>query len=358
MAFINEYASWVFLVSICLLACVFFMLLGVRLSTWRKTRATQKAYQELEKFYGEYCESNKNPRPSSRRKLKRLFFTKKGVVRIAAALELLPQEELDEIYDMFHTFGYGSFLIQQLKSSDAKYVILVMRVLGALRVTPAAPIIKAILIDNQDNLDMQYIGLLSLSLMGAERPLISLFKSSSYTVELSFRCLSEVYKAFGGDKDSFYRTSLSLKNVYCRRLALKRIAAEKRLPFAPLIYGLTRANNCPLEEYIDVIRTLGILEYAPSEDMIREATRHRDWRVRNVAYVALGSIAGQSAQEVLVKGLSDDQWWVRKNAAKVLVSIPQTAALKEQVNHLNDRYAHEILLAEMRKHALCEASAQ
>lgn len=359
MILIKDYALVALLLALCVLSAVFIGLLLVRLSSSWRTRQAKKYHAYLKNAYLEYTASdNKVLESSHESKLKRAFFTKRGVKLLGAIINLVDFDKQEEIADMMKGLGYGQFLMTQLDDKDEKYVTLVMRLIGMMRVEEAQAKICTLLFAHQDNLDMQYLGLLALSQTGAEKELLLLSSDPHYTSHLSYRSLSEILKAYSGDKPQLYRKGLSLANPFIRRLVLKRIAHEMRTDFAEDVYQLLHQQGISRDERIDVIRTLGELKYEPAEQEIRIATCDKDWRIRNVAYVALWHIAGDKAQDILLNGLTDKEWWVRVNTAKMLAMSPQAEKLESRVEQLDDTYAREAFAHALRKRQIDEEAVR
>lgn len=72
---------------------------------------------------------------------------------------------------------------------------------------------------------------------------------------------------------------------------------------------------------------------------------HDQWFVRLHAYALLGRIGGKSDLPVLLKGLSDKEWWVRYRSAQALISMPVFTRIEmsQIYSDLEDRYARDIL---------------
>lgn len=359
MNMIRDYAETALLVALCLLTAVFVALLIVRLVTWWRDRQAKKYQRYLKDALAAYtADRTSDVAKAYIPKLKQVFFSKRGVRLMGTIMNIATDEEQADLADMMKSIGYDRFLTTQLKDSDEKYIILVMRLVGLMKAKETRVAIADLLVKHQDCLDMQYLGLLALSQIGAEHELSMLATDPNYTSMLSFRSLTEILKAYSGNKCLFYNTALKTANPFARRLVLKRLGAEKCTEFADEVYELYCRKDISHDERIDVIRTLGELEYKPAEQDIRLATCDKDWHIRNVAYVALWNIAGDRAQDVLLRGLTDRQWWVRINTAKMLAQSAQVNELEQQVKELNDEYAYEAFIHAVRKRQIDEEAAK
>lgn len=122
---------------------------------------------------------------------------------------------------------------------------------------------------------------------------------------------------------------------------LLQIADVLRIPVAPHTLARLFRHASP-EVLIAVLKLVQSPEFLPR---IAEALSHPDWRVRLQAARAIGRVGGRAEIGMLVKMLSDEQWWVRYRTAQALISLPFfTPASLEQLRHsLTDRYAADIL---------------
>lgn len=73
---------------------------------------------------------------------------------------------------------------------------------------------------------------------------------------------------------------------------------------------------------IAAVEALGELRSPVALGRIREAATSDDWRIRAKAATAMATIGDPESAEVLAAGLSDPNWWVRRNSAAGLTQIP------------------------------------
>lgn len=79
--------------------------------------------------------------------------------------------------------------------------------------------------------------------------------------------------------------------------------------------------------------------------LVRELAAHPDWNVRVQAAKVLGRIGEREDIGVLMRLLSDNQWWVRYRAAQALASCPyfNRADLDVLIDRLEDRYGQDMM---------------
>ena len=74
--------------------------------------------------------------------------------------------------------------------------------------------------------------------------------------------------------------------------------------------------------------------------LIEVLTQHQDWWIRREAARILGLIGDERATEPLLQALSDSRERIRENAAKALGRIGRTRAIKGLIHALQDDYGH------------------
>lgn len=353
MGFIQSNAWEAFFVATCLLLAVVGALFGVRALTWLRNSRDKRDRACLRDATDQFLNTDDGMLPQSTiRRVKRTFFTKRGVARLTDVVVKLEGEQRFVVAQMMTRLDFGAFLQTQLTARNEKYLALVLRLIGLLRIGGDDEKIKAALYEHKDNLDIQYLALLALSQRGSKELLVFLSNDPNFISKLSYRSLAEILKSYAGDKKELYQHMLNAASAFSRRLAIKRIGAENLQSFAPKVHELYRNSDASLDLRIDAIRTLGKLRYESAHADIIAALSDSDWRVRNVAYVALWDLRGEDACDMLLTGLTDPQWWVRFNSAKMLAECEGAERLAPQVAALNDAFAREAFASAVNKRKL------
>ena len=236
---------------------------------------------------------------------------------------------------------YAHCMQRFMRSKDLTFIILVIRITGLLRLSSYKDRILQLMVDNKDNLELQYAGLLALSLMGLRKSLVSLCRQPEYTKGLSFRSLKEIFASYTGDKASLYADLLNSPDPYIRRIAIKNIGEDGITKLAKPLLPLLDTQDVNLR--YDLIRTFGQLRFAPAGPAIVRSLESPSWTLRNAAVMALASIDPLKYLPQMIQGLKDREWWVRYNSAKELSLRFPPEKLREMTATLDDRYACEIL---------------
>ena len=73
---------------------------------------------------------------------------------------------------------------------------------------------------------------------------------------------------------------------------------------------------------IAIIETLGIIGGPLALRPLRRMIQSEDWRIRAKAATAFSKIGDPSINPILREGLGDQSWWMRRNCAAALASLP------------------------------------
>lgn len=236
---------------------------------------------------------------------------------------------------------YPIWMLRSLRSRDIMLRILIVRLAGLLRIRSFEAQIIPLMQTHQDNLNLQYAGLLALSMMGNRDSIVRLCSEPNFTKALSYRSLKEIFTVYAGDKRFLYEKLLDSNDGYIRRIVIKNIGEEGLTGFADRLTRLLNIDDRNL--LCDVIRTLGQLRYAPAGEQIARSLQSGDWVLRNAAVVALASIDADVYRPYLLAGLQDREWWVRYNSARELCTHVPLQALDALLPTLHDRFATDIL---------------
>ena len=89
----------------------------------------------------------------------------------------------------------------------------------------------------------------------------------------------------------------------------------------PSLAGILRVATDP-EVRIAAIESLGMVGGPLAIRPLKYTFRFPDWRLRAKSATSLGHIGDPSINPVLVTGLQDSNWWVRRNSASALAALP------------------------------------
>lgn len=248
--------------------------------------------------------------------------------------------QLERVRDIMFALEYDTYICQQLRTRDTRYLVLLIRLIGALRMHRMSDRIVELIYQHQGDTDLEYQGLLTLSVLGDFKNLVRIAMDKDFTQRLSFRSLQEVFKAFHGDNRWLYSALMDSPDPFIRRIAIKRIGFEGYTELADLLLPYLDAPNYNV--VIDAVRALGQLGSSAAADRIAELLGDAHWEVRAVTVKALANIDAERYERDLVKALCDPEWQVRHNAAEALCRSPRAEQILKTAAEV-DRYAYDAL---------------
>lgn len=320
-----------------IVACFIISLLFVHLFSTAKLKRLDTLKKQILAAVDQYLNSGSSIMPMIDH-----FRTHKGLRALELVLRQTDMQQTKALQKIIVYTGYFDYMKKEIDTDDVMFLILLIKIIGQLHLPGFSKNIMSVLLKYQKDSDAQYFGFLSLSLLGDSISLIAVLTDKSYTPNLSFRSLQEIFSAFTGDKEHLFGVLLeSATDKYIQRTCIKRIGAEKIHSLVGLVCDHLDDPNTNM--LIDSIRTLGELKYRPAAEKILSLTKHPQWEVRNVAYTALAGIDLNLYAHDVAFGLFDREWWVRYNSATALVDYSKISELKKEVDFAGDRFAIEIL---------------
>jgi HEAT repeat protein len=84
------------------------------------------------------------------------------------------------------------------------------------------------------------------------------------------------------------------------------------------------------------------------------------WEVRSAVMQALGELQAQDQIDLLLQGISDQEWWVRNNAGVALFALgdPGISVLQNGVEHHVDGFGRDMCRQILQQHGLLEATGE
>lgn len=319
---------------------VFLLLVNVHASSYMYSRKLKKRKQILYALMKEYKQNDQSMSTGSQKELGK-YRSKWG---IAVLLEVLDESEesIDSLLrSMVREVGFEAFMKKQLESGDLAYCTLLIKLIGELHVHGFSEYISVYLHKYKKDAELQYVGFLSLSLLGDADTLIPICLEEDFTQALSFRSLKEIFKHYEGDREQLCEALLGAPDNYLRRVALNMVGEYSLQALAPRMMKLLHVLDINI--VIDAIRALGQLRYEGAVEELFSLMDHERWEVRSAVVRALASINLEKYALQIAKGLSDKEWWVRYNAAAALADYSRVRELQQSRYVQSDRFASEVL---------------
>jgi len=275
----------------------------------------------------------------------------RGLLVIAETADELNPSDLAVLKREIAGEWYSNYLNSQFSSGSVDSIILVVKLIGTLGLDRYTSDVTQQIYYYRKNPQMQHIGLLSLCLLGAEQPLVSICRDASIASLLSFRTLEELFSVFCGDREKLCQRLIhTAADDYIRRTCVKAIGDNRYIALADEVLPLLESPKTNMR--IDAARTLGQLAYAPAYESILALSRSDCWELRAVVATALSSYGADESEDTLIDLLCDCEWWVRLRASESLLKCTNTEEVVRRVEERHDRYALEMMHFALDKQAL------
>ncbi|MGH8951444.1 MAG: HEAT repeat domain-containing protein [Acidimicrobiia bacterium] len=108
----------------------------------------------------------------------------------------------------------------------------------------------------------------------------------------------------------------------------------------PTLSGVLRVASDP-EVQLATIEALGAVGGPLAIRPLKFTFHSPDWRLRAKSAASLGQIGDPSVNLLLVRGLIDSNWWVRRNSASALASLPGGSGLLLRALGSGDPFARD-----------------
>ena len=237
---------------------------------------------------------------------------------------------------------YGEYLKKLLDGVDEEAIALVVKLVGALQLKSYTPDVVTQIYCCRTTAQMQHVGMLTLSMLGAERDIVALCRDHTIASLLSFRTLEEIFSVYTGDLKRLCRKLItSASDPYIRRTCIKAIGERKFEDLGELV--LPHLTQGHINTRIDSARTLGQIHYELAYAHLLAGAADPRWEMRAVVATALGAFGAEQNEETLVKLLCDREWWVRYRAAESLTQETDTQKLMQHIDATGDRFAVEMM---------------
>lgn len=176
----------------------------------------------------------------------------------------------------------------------------------------------------------------------------SLKKISKRNLYYSPRLLADDLLKFTGNKEELSDALLKDFDIFNKKIQLAIInylrfsKCDRRVE----LYEKLKKQNYDKEVILAIIRYFRVQIYKPVRNIlfkIMEDKKDYNYEYRLVAAYTLSSYDDAQTRTLLVEGLKDKNWFVRKNSALSLARMQLTKEEQNQIFALNDRYAKEMM---------------
>lgn len=249
-------------------------------------------------------------------------------------LSTADEEEKKELQELILRNNYLVYITKQLKTRDLGYRLFLIHLIGELRLTTFSYDIIKMLLKHKKNVDVQYETLLTLSLFGNLKNIVSVLAEPDFRILLSDNSLQEIFQSFTGNKKELYQELLHSTDEGVQKACILCIGTDQYHSLASAILPFLQNNDH--EMIIAALNTLGLLQYKASAEWIQPMLYHRHWEVRAAAVHALANIDKALYRSQIMAALHDTEIQVRNEAAQILGLV--ATHRKEPASSDNNRH--------------------
>jgi HEAT repeat protein len=224
--------------------------------------------------------------------------------------------------------------------------------LGYLGTERSAVILRTALGDKV--LGVRFAAAEALARLGSSQDVREILKAIDVKGEVSQRRAAEVILILGPAASEPVLSLLTEPRGSVNSLAIAiRVAGSLHLREAtePLRHLLSHGE---VNVRLNAVRALASIGDPSAVEAIAPLALDESWEVRSAVMQALGKLEATGHIPLLLRGLSDGQWWVRFNAARALHDLGEAgiSALREASEHLTDRFGRDISLQILEEHGI------
>lgn len=256
-------------------------------------------------------------------------------------LGVLEGEEREKLVDLARRQGLVNAELGELRSGDWTRRELAAMNLGVLRLPESVPYLARLLYDRQ--IPVRYTAARSLAMIGSVEAFASLIKLFTQPRFIdTARLLEIVQHAPRGDVEPIRQLIENENTPLAVRLLLVDLGGDWReYRLVEAMRRLLRSDEKELVTHaIKALVRIGDIDSVPE---IIEMVDDPRWEVRSQVVKAAGLLGFTEALPLLRRALTDEAFWVRRNAAEALVALgPAGYAVLQTASLLKDRFAVDL----------------
>ena len=248
---------------------------------------------------------------------------------------------------------YRTYLHRSIAEKSKDTQLLVMKLTARMRLHGFTEDVERTVLRYRTDSDAQQIGLMSLFVNGDLEAICRLFGMQDYKILLSFRQIMELFYSYGGDTAVLYQRLLHMPtDVYVKRACLQGIGSNHMTGMIGEVLPYLHSPDMNMQ--IDAVRTVGILQYTGAEEVLLQLAEAPEWQLRQTVADCLARLDMEKYYPVILKMLTDREWWVRFHAASALLKYEDRSRVLRDTAGLNDRFALEIISYMIEREAILE----
>jgi len=272
--------------------------------------------------------------------------------------DTLGEKGREKLLPLLSGMPVGQKMLDRLRSRSWEKRLRSAEYLGYLGDDTSLPALMTALRD--EVLAVRFAAATSLARLGCHDAVEPILQALDAPGEVSQRRVAEVIQILGARASDPILVILQRPTANETSLGIAaRVAGSLRLHRAidPLRHLL--GHESP-NVRLNAVRSLASIGDHSVSAAIAALGEDPSWEVRSSVMQALGRLAAGGQIPLLLQGLSDQEWWVRLNAAEALHALgdPGITALRDAIDHHVDAYGRDMSRQVLQQHGILQPTLQ
>lgn len=272
--------------------------------------------------------------------------------------DILGEKGREKLLPLVGGFAFREKILDRLGSRSWEKRLRSAEYLGYLGDDSSLPALMTALSD--EVLAVRFAAATSLTRLGCHDAVEPILQALDAPGEVSQRRVAEVILILGAKASESILAILERPSANENSLGIAaRVAGSLRLHRAidPLRHLL--GHESP-NVRLNAVRSLASIGDHSVSAAIAALGEDSSWEVRSCVMQALGRLGAGGQIPLLLQGLSDQEWWVRLNAAEALHALgdPGITALRDATDHHVDAYGRDMSRQVLQQHGILETTRE
>lgn len=233
----------------------------------------------------------------------------------------------DDIIKSYHVMLLGEYKLSNMEIKDFLYNCL-----------------------NTNSTQLRTLALKSISKIGnLDYLIISIRHISDNEKYINNKMFIDIINMFCGNKNLLNKNLIKIfdeLNFEVQKIIIEHFKNNK-IDYVKLdLLKVLKSENTHKEVKISIIKYFAAVKYKEAEQTIINIINGKDWEYRTVCASTLGNYNSKESIEILLKTITDKNWYVRYNSAMSLLGFDKDY-IEERIIKQEDKYSRDILFYAM-----------
>ncbi|WP_195237498.1 HEAT repeat domain-containing protein [Romboutsia sp. 1001285H_161024_C4] len=203
---------------------------------------------------------------------------------------------------------------------------------------------------NTNSTQLRTLALKSISKIGNLNYLISSIRYISDNRKyVNNKMFIDIINIFCGNKSLLNKNLIKIfgeLNYEVQKVIIEHFKNNK-IDYVKLdLLNMLKSENTHKEVKISIIKYFAVVRYKEAKQIIIDIINSKDWEYRTVCASTLGNYNSKESIEILLKTITDKNWYVRYNSAMSLLGFDKDY-IEERIIKQEDKYSRDILFYAM-----------